>query len=83
MDWLGHHPFNHPAFEVAMLISYRILCSGVDCCDVEQSDSNTAACCEAVAFIKVICGSVEYCEMWKRTAMCCLLYVKEFTECTL
>jgi len=54
-----------------------------DYCDVEKTDSNTAVRCEAVAFIKVTCGSVEYCEMWNRTAMCCLWFVKEFTEFTL
>jgi len=83
VDWLGPSPFCHPVIEVAMLISYKILCSVVDYCNVEKSDSNTAACCEAVAFIKGTCGSVDYCEMWNRTAMCCLWFVKEFTKCTL
>jgi len=52
VDWLGHPPFNHAAIEITKLISYRKLCSVVDYCDVEQTESNTAACCEAVAFIK-------------------------------
>jgi len=83
VDWLGPSPFNHPAIGDAMLISYEILCSVVDYCDVEKTDSNTAACCEAVAFIKITCGSVDYCEMWHRTVMHCLCFVKEFTKCIL
>ena len=36
-------PFTHRAIEVAMLISYRILCIWIDYFDVEKTDSNTAA----------------------------------------
>jgi len=75
-------PFTHRAIEVAMLISCRILCSWIDYCDVEKTDSNTAACCEVVVIIKITCGLVDYCEVWDRTAMCCLWLVKEFTKCT-
>jgi len=74
------------ALVVAMpriIIDFPIFTLMHDYCDVEKTDSNTATCCGAVAFIKVTCGSLKYCEMWNRTAMYCLWFVKEFTECIL
>jgi len=55
----------------------------VDYSDVEKSDSNTAACFESVGFKKLTCESVDYCEMWNRTTMYCLWFVKKFTKYTL
>ena len=79
MDWLGYPTFTHPAIEVVMLISYRILCSWIDYCDVGKTECDSAACCEAVAFIKIECDLIDCCEMWNRTAM---WLVNEFTKCT-
>ena len=43
---------------------------------MEQSDNNTAACCEVVVFIKGTCGSVECCEMLNRATIILQLAVK-------
>jgi hypothetical protein len=45
-----------------------LMCSLVDCCDVCNRDSDTAACCVAVAFIKLPCGLVDCCG----TERCCI-----------